>query len=300
MLFATRIGLVGLLTLAFLLAAERAEAAQVVRFTTSDDIEIVADYYAPREAEHPAPIAILLHMYRSDRSAFEPLAVALNKAGYAVLAIDLRGHGESGGAGAKELAKRAAERDATLFRAMYKDVAAAHAWLNAQDGIDRARVAIVGASVGCSVALDYGFRDRSVDVVVCLTPGDNYLGLDSTRPIHAFKTRAVLLLATEDERSATDKLAALNPKINTEIVGPGQVHGTHMFGKIDGVIERIVRFIDEGIGGRTDGVVVACLGGRAYFASVEQIETAGRCDAASRRWYSSAQEAQTRGLKPAQ
>ena len=67
---------------------------KVVTFATEDGVEIVADYYAPT-GPAAAPVVILLHMYRSDRAAWKPLMPALHEAGFAVLAIDMRGHGDS-------------------------------------------------------------------------------------------------------------------------------------------------------------------------------------------------------------
>ena len=66
-----------------------------VEFTTSDGIAIVGDYWTPLDMSKPAPAVILLHMYKSDRSAWLPLVLALEEAGFAIMTIDLRGHGES-------------------------------------------------------------------------------------------------------------------------------------------------------------------------------------------------------------
>jgi len=66
-----------------------------VEYLTADGVKIVGDYWAPADMEQKAPVVILLHMYQSDRSSWKPLVPALQENGFAVLAIDLRGHGAS-------------------------------------------------------------------------------------------------------------------------------------------------------------------------------------------------------------
>jgi hypothetical protein len=196
------------------------------------------------------------------------------------------------------LARRAAERDPTLFREMYRDVFAAYHFLSRQPSCDMARVALVGASVGCSVAIDDASRDRSVDVVVCLSPGENYLGLDSRAHMTRFAEygpRAVLLVATALEREACDTLAGINPQATVRIVGEGKVHGTGMFGAIKGIEQDITKFLVEHVGEPAKNPVVGAVVGDECFnpGSREAMEI----DEPHRRCYSSAEEAEERGLK---
>lgn len=287
-----------LLALAIAAPVVDAGPIRVVRFNTSDGVEIVADFREAKDSAQPAPVAVLLHMYQSNRSAWKPLAEALQRSGFAVLAIDMRGHGQSGGKERDSLAERAKKRDPSLFRAMYLDVAAAHTWLGTQRGCDVSRVTVIGASVGCSVAIDYASRDRSVDVVVAMTPGTNYLGVDSTKPIVAIGKRPVLLLATEKEREATDELARLSPSASGEIVAPGRHHGTNMFGRVAGVEDRIVEFVLRGVGDRLSEPVVSVFGGTVYYESESSLRAATGSGGLDLRKYSSAAEAEARGLKP--
>ena len=151
------------------------------------------------------------------------------------------------------LAQRVGERDPKLSNAMYKDVEAAVKWVRTQPNVDADKLAIVGASVGCSVAIDYAAHDKSVDAVVCMTPGEKYLGVDSTRDIKKTGTCPILLLATEAEREATDTLAGLAKNATGEIVGKGRVHGTRMFGRIDGIEKKITAFLRQNVYGISAG-----------------------------------------------
>lgn len=217
---------------------ERAE------FVTADGVTIVGDYFAPI-GEAPAPPAILLHMYKHDRSTWAPLIEPLREAGFAVLAIDMRGHGESTKPESMRLAERVDERDPELFRAMHVDVEAAVKWVRSQPNVDQEKLVLVGASVGCSVAIDCAARMKDVTAVVCLSPGENYLGINSVEHITQTGKTPILLLATEKEREAVDTLSAKAENVTGEIVGEGRVHGTQMFGQIEGVEAKIVAFLKK-------------------------------------------------------
>ncbi|NOX57851.1 MAG: alpha/beta fold hydrolase [Planctomycetes bacterium] len=217
---------------------------KVANFKTQDGVEIVGDYFPPT-GRAISPVAVLLHMYRSDRSAWSPLVKPLHEAGFAVLAIDMRGHGDSTKPETLNLATRVNDRDAKLFNNMYKDVDAAIEWARKQPNTDPKKLVLIGASVGCSIAIDTMSRDKTVNAIVCMTPGTNYLGVDSTEHIAKTDTRPILLLATEDERAATDTLASSVENATGEIVGPGRAHGTRMFGVIDGIEKKIVTFVRE-------------------------------------------------------
>jgi len=207
-------------------------------FTTTDGVQIVGDYYPPT-GRGVVPAAVLLHMYKSDRSSWKPLVRPLHDAGFAVLAIDMRGHGESTQPESKNLAERVNSRDDALFNAMYKDVEAALAWVRKQPNVDPDRYVLCGASVGCSVALHHTALHDDALAVICLSPGTNYLGVESTEHIRAIRKTPVLLLATEGERRAVDQLAEIGKTAEGDILGPGRTHGTRMFGKIEDIESRI-------------------------------------------------------------
>lgn len=277
-----------------------AHQPETVYFTSEDGVGLVADYAGPDD-DAPTPAVILLHMNRSDRHAWPPLLDLLHSEGFAVLAIDLRGHGDSTSPESMQLTHRVIKGDETLYRSMYRDVMAAYDFLATQPHVDLSRLALVGASVGCSVAIDYAARDASVDVVVCLTPGERYLGLDSGKHIARFAERGqrpILLLATEGERKAADALGRICRRATVDIVGSGRVHGTHMFGQIEGIEKKIVAFIGAKIGQADDTPVAAAVDGRFFFAVGSQMDI--ELDATKRRLFSSAQEALNRGFKPAQ
>jgi dienelactone hydrolase len=278
-----------------------------VTFETDDKlpITIVGTYTPPRpdEKSRRAPAVILLHMYGEERTTFDPLVPSLHEAGFAVLAIDLRGHGESVEPASLKLKDKAEERDPRLFRDMVKDVEAAHRWLTRRSEVDPARVVIVGASVGASIALDYAARDKSVDGLVLLTPGLDYLDLDSKVSARKVRNRPLLMLAAEEERRDADDLAREIPGAKVTAVGPRPpgahsmaLHGTRMLGKAQGVEKMIVDFLVEAAGPPSDKTVVASMIGEVYYDP--GTSQADRLSPDNLRTFSSAAEAEARGYRP--
>ena len=78
-------------------------------------------------------------MYGGQRADWLPLIPALTNAGYRVIAVDLRGHGETGGS--------------NDWQAAIGDVQTWLDWIEAQPSMNPDKIAIVGASIGANLAL---------------------------------------------------------------------------------------------------------------------------------------------------
>ncbi len=282
-------------TCAALAAPADALDPKPVSFLTPDGMRIAADYYAPPVADRgEAPIVILLHMYASDRKAWEPLLAPLHGAGFAILALDLRGHGESATTETRELVQK---RDPAFFRKMQNDVLGAYDWLAAQDKLDRTRLALVGASVGASVAIQYAAHDRSVDAVVALSPGLRYMELNSDGDMRQITGRKLLLLATEDERDAPYTLEKRTTGVTVKIYHDAKAHGTDLLGKVVGVEDDIVSFLKSAVGGPSTHTVCGSIE-RAIYHEPDS-EWVQRIARSNLRYYSSPDEAEARGLRAA-
>ncbi|MGB9624427.1 MAG: alpha/beta hydrolase [Phycisphaerae bacterium] len=284
------------------LASSAVVSPQRVSVEAEDGVLIVGDYYPPlRHGSEGAPMVILLHMAGSGRSAWRPLVPHLHAIGCAVLAIDLRGYGESIEPKGFNLAKRAADRDSRLHRAMYKDVTAAYLWLVRQKEVDPARFAIVGAGLGAAVALDYAARDRSVDAVACLSPGMNYAGLEPSVSIRKCESRAILLLAAKGDGEVAElQRAAVKATVRfVADAGGGDStlpRGTDLLGKSKDLGQTIAAFVERSVGRAGAEPVVASTNSDVYH--VPDTSHAQRIKDENRRWFSSAAEAEARGLRP--
>jgi pimeloyl-ACP methyl ester carboxylesterase len=110
---------------------------RIVHLVAGDGVAIAGSYWPG--ARPDAPAILLLHGIDSSRATFTRHALWLNGLGYGVLAIDFRGHGESG----------AAARTFGLYEA--RDAAAALAFLRA--GMPARRIGLIGTSLGGAAAL---------------------------------------------------------------------------------------------------------------------------------------------------
>lgn len=244
------------------------EAAGVdVTLTTDDKMSIVGTFWAGSAAN--APGVVLLHMYKSNRAAWQPLVRHLHDRGCDVLAIDMRGHGGSAKQGKADLSAKVEKRDAKLFQDMHKDAIAAVRHLVKEAKSDPSKIVIVGASVGCSVAIDTARRyPKEVSAVACLSPGANFLGLNTVEQAKAWPKDKPLLLMTHASEAADGA-----PQVHDAIPAsrlityddatpdaskdePMWAHGTKMFGRIPLVEQTVASFVSSATGSEKDDVVL--------------------------------------------
>lgn len=111
--------------------------AEPVRLKASDGITVAGTYWPGRRPD--APAVLLLHGVGASRNQTAPMAEALAAQGYATLAIDLRGHGES------TITDHSYGLDEGL------DARAAFDWLKVKQ--HGAKTGVIGISLGGAAAL---------------------------------------------------------------------------------------------------------------------------------------------------
>lgn len=226
---------------------------RTVTFPATDGVQIVADWYPAKVKEgEKAPVAILIHMYPGNRSNWKPMVPLLrDQLGVSMLAYDIRGTGDSTKPADRELVRRYKERDKTLFANAIKDTEGAYDWLGKQPGVDLDRLVVIGASVGCSISLEFAAQQSQVKGVACLSPGTHYMGIDSIGSIKALqgKHTKVLLMSPAGEYKAVEELMAAvdNARFVKGRKWPGghENHATRMFDTKYGkqVKRRLQRFV---------------------------------------------------------
>lgn len=182
-----------------LLSLELLAATRQVTFRTQDGAIIAASYYEP--PDRGAPAVILLHMLTRSRDDWQPVAQRLVESGFAVLAIDLRGHGASSGA-------PAGSNSGDLSR-MVLDVRAARAFLDTRPEIVRGRLGIGGASIGANLAILAAADDPAVRSIALLSPGLDYRGLRVESAMRKYGDRPALLVAGSNDPYATRSIRQL-------------------------------------------------------------------------------------------
>jgi pimeloyl-ACP methyl ester carboxylesterase len=208
-------------------------------------------------------------MYGSDRKAWSPLVKHLTARGISVLAIDLRGHGGSAKQAKADLAPRVQKRDPKLFAEMHQDALAAVKWLAKDGKCDAKRIALVGASVGCSIAIDTAGRNPGdVAAVLCMSPGAAYLGMDTLAHLKKFPAATPLLLLVHKGEidAGAQKIADARPATRLVVyddAAPSDAgsdkawaHGTKLFGRVPLVEQTVASFVAAGTGSKTEDVVL--------------------------------------------
>ena len=201
-----------------------------VVFTSEDGVLLVGSYYKPRiGTSNSTPSVILLHMLGMDRSTWDKFAQELSQNGYAVLSVDLRGHGES-----IKQANHTISYQSFMpknFKNMTLDVKAAKKYLIEGRKANPNQISIIGASIGANLALNYAASDHSIKSVILLSPGLNYRGISTLDAIMKYKNPIYIVTAEDDSESAKDS-KILCEKItcaeNLKIFEKTNVHGTDM------------------------------------------------------------------------
>lgn len=207
------------------------EMIKEVNFKTTDGFTIYGTYYKPNATN--AKGLILLHMLRTDRSHWRNFAYSLMNKGYAVIAIDLRGHGQSINKDDTKISWQSfTEED---FNYMILDVAAAKQFLLEQSEVDKNKIGIIGASIGANTALNYAANDTDIDVLVLLSPGLDYHGVKTEDSMKKYDRPVLIVVSNGDKYSASSsqRLYEIAPGKKDLKVYSGAAHGTNMFANTD-------------------------------------------------------------------
>jgi dienelactone hydrolase len=185
-----------------------------VAFTAPDGTSLAAMFY--ETSNRPAPGVLLVHMLGRSKDEWSGLADRIQSAGATVLAVDLRGHGSSGGTGG-------------TIAPMASDVRVALDWLVTRPGVRPDAVAVVGASLGANLAAVVAADAPAVRALALLSPSLDYRGvrLDSA-VMKKLGDRPVWLAAsTEDPyalRSVKDLAAGSASR--EQRLSAARAHGT--------------------------------------------------------------------------
>lgn len=243
-----------------------------VTLKTKDGIDLAATYYRSAAGAN-APVVILLHMHGGDRRDWSSFAEVLQKADFAVLNLDLRGHGDSKlirGKSNKPIVPDQLDKTDYLNMVTY-DLEAAKGFLveknNARE-LNIEKLGVVGAEMSAGVAVLWansdwswealpgiGKQGKDVKALVLISPQWNYQGLDIRDALPALRDReqiAMLFIAGQkDRQSMRDamRMFRLVNSINKEnTLGHGydtSLEGTMMLGKDLPIEEDILKFLSE-------------------------------------------------------
>jgi pimeloyl-ACP methyl ester carboxylesterase len=146
------------------------EAAQNLFVPTADGWNIALTYYSGTKTGRESPVVVLLHMKGGNRLVWNNgFAKQLVDEGYAVIAVDLRGHGETKPASAALAASgrlrqgNEAEFKASDYRAMVvQDLEAVKQFIfeeHQREALNMRKMAIVAPEASAAIALNFAYFD---------------------------------------------------------------------------------------------------------------------------------------------
>jgi alpha-beta hydrolase superfamily lysophospholipase len=214
-------------------SATSAATVQDVRVDAADGLVITGTFH-PASGPPPWSGVLLLHMVYGDRSQWDELVPLLTSNGYAVVAIDMRGHGSTGG----EINWGKSE----------DDIGRVWSYMTEREDIDPSHSALIGASMGANMALVSAANQPEVNTVVLLSPGLNYYGVTTSDALEAYGQRPILIVASsEDTNSAESSQELVKTALGESklLTYDGAGHGTAMLHNEPELQKIILAWLDQ-------------------------------------------------------
>ena len=195
-----------------------------VDLQASDGVKLKASYISPAK---PGPAMLLVHQCNMDRTSWQSIGKQLHDAGVHVLALDLRGFGDSEGDG-----MRGAGGFGGFLKRSSGDVDLAYDFLAQQTHVDTSRMAAGGASCGAMLTADLAAR-RNIKALMLLSgpPSDAAIAHIAATPelaVFAAATSGDTITPGVDARLKTATDGSANPRSTAKIYA-GTEHGLPMF-----------------------------------------------------------------------
>jgi pimeloyl-ACP methyl ester carboxylesterase len=172
--------------------------AEGTQFDTFDLVRLHASFDLPSGAPAPIPAVLLLHGFGEDRAVWDKFKAQLLGKGWAVMALDLRGHGQSKTKNQQPITADAAWRMSSQEFPL--DVGPALDWLKAHPRLDSHKIVVIGYDVGANLALIAAGRFSEVRTVVAVKPNAAE-SLAMAGSAQDFTPRSALIVADQTETS---------------------------------------------------------------------------------------------------
>jgi pimeloyl-ACP methyl ester carboxylesterase len=194
----------------------KAPNAVSVTIPTTDKLLIAGRYWAPK-CKDKAPGALLLHTAGADRRSLDELGEYLFKKGFAVLAVDVRGHGGSvveGTDWSKAADDKARE---SMWGLAARDVDAAAAYLLQRTEVHSTNLSVFGVGAGCALALRHAKSDDNTRALVLITPEAESYGYNTAQGVTALAGMPTLIVASNKAKDVAERLKAVGHEANAGI-----------------------------------------------------------------------------------
>ena len=185
--------------------------AQLVEIVAADELILKGDFYLVDPAR---PTVFLIHELYARRSSWDIVLEPLLRAGYNVLAVDVRGHG--------------ATRGGIDWNRAIDDTALWFTWLREVASMRPDGISVIGSSMGSTLAIIGCANDPACRTAIAISPGWSYYGHSLEGYISA---RPTLVIYAERDRwpalGVPDMVAAAPDTLAVHSY-PGNAHGMYL------------------------------------------------------------------------
>jgi dienelactone hydrolase len=193
---------------------------QSATFKTYDLVELHASFDLPLERPRAHSGCLVVARVRRGPSAWKDLSKELLNRGWAVMSLDLRGHGESRLKNQRPI--QASPDWRTSLHEFPLDLDPALDWLKSRSRVDNRKIAVIGFDVGANLALIASGRFQEVRTVVAIKPNlEESLALAGSA--QDFQPRSSLIVAPTQGDADRIKAAVKAP---SRVVVASQTGGT--------------------------------------------------------------------------
>lgn len=179
--------------------------SSAVSIQTKDEIFLKGSFFAPKAKKKKNPAALLLHDEGHSREELATFAAYLQKRGFAVMTVDLRGHGDSA---TEETDYESADDKAreNLWNLAGRDVEAAAEYLGEQEGVHPTNLSIIGFGSAASLAVRRATTDENVRAVVLVDPETETYDYDVTEGVADLGGLPTMVVTTKAGRKVADSI----------------------------------------------------------------------------------------------
>ena len=199
------------------LSAQAAPTEKSISLATRDGWTLSAAYLPAQEDQRTV---ILLHDLGKNKDAFAALRQALAQAGFGCLTLDLRGYGQSTGAGTA--ASFAREGVDNQFNKMTRDVDTAMEFLQKQ-GVPATQLCVLGAGLGANVAAKSMTFWPDTALLALLSPTANTRDVLTIPALRLYKGNVLIAAAAADKKMFLEASVIRNVAYLTTGPDNGQV-----------------------------------------------------------------------------
>lgn len=192
-----------------------------VLIPTADEVQLSAllirlKHSALSQKKEPKlPLIILHHGVLGQKEHFFALSQPLAAAGYAVLMVDARGHGETR---KNYPAFHADDWYITQNTGIFPDFKYIVDYATTLPEVDSTRIAIIGTSMGGGLVLSQGIKDPRISLIIALSPYFSWKNFENTPESRKWFTEPWMIRLFINTRVNAKKIASFDRLISPEAV----------------------------------------------------------------------------------